>query len=204
MNSFSQSPFLQALGWATLNSFWQMGLLWCCFVTANYLFHFSARKKYVLSTACIFLGFTWFIITFFLFFSGIFFYSFLFSAPGLKATYHFLPVFLSSASVAYMLLLAIPGYKLFSNWKFVMLLRHHGLQKADIQYKLFVKKISGQLNIKKAVGIYVSCLVKSPVTIGYLKPIILLPIASVNQLTTQQAEAILLHELSHIKGYEQH
>jgi len=38
--------------------------------------------------------------------------------------------------------------------------------------------------------------------VGYLKPIILLPVSALNHLSTQQAEAILLHELSHIRRYD--
>src|SRR5205823_1023949 len=45
-------------------------------------------------------------------------------------------------------------------------------------------------------------LVSSPVTIGYLKPIILLPVAALNHLSTAQVEAVLLHELSHIRRYD--
>ncbi len=64
---------------------------------------------------------------------------------------------------------------------------------------MFVIKISELLNIKHKVGIYVSELVKSPLTIGFLKPLILIPIASINNLTTYQLEAVILHELAHIK-----
>jgi hypothetical protein len=71
-----------------------------------------------------------------------------------------------------------------------------------LNYRLFVQKISGQLNIGKKVFVYISELVTSPVTIGYLKPIILLPVAALSNLSTQQVEAILLHELSHIRRYD--
>ncbi len=58
------------------------------------------------------------------------------------------------------------------------------------------------MGIKKPVHIWVSDLISSPVTIGYLKPIILVPLAAINHLTTQQLEAVLLHELSHIRRYD--
>ena len=45
MAQWSQLHFLQALGWATLNSFWQMAILWCAFAGANHLFKLSATKK---------------------------------------------------------------------------------------------------------------------------------------------------------------
>jgi hypothetical protein len=58
------------------------------------------------------------------------------------------------------------------------------------------------MGIRKKVMVYLSELVQSPVTVGYLKPIVLLPVAALNNLSTQQVEAILLHELSHIRRYD--
>jgi hypothetical protein len=50
----------------------------------------------------------------------------------------------------------------------------------------------------KTVTIWVSDHVLSPVTVGYLKPVILIPVAAINNLTPHQLEAVILHELSHI------
>jgi hypothetical protein len=38
-----------------------------------------------------------------------------------------------------------------------------------------------------------------PLTLGFFKPVILLPVAMANNLTLEQTEAILLHELAHIR-----
>lgn len=56
-----------------------------------------------------------------------------------------------------------------------------------------------QLNIVKNVTLHVSERIKVPVTAGYLKPVILLPVAMVSRLSPEQVESILLHELAHIK-----
>ncbi|RYE26344.1 MAG: hypothetical protein EOP51_00770 [Sphingobacteriales bacterium] len=53
--------------------------------------------------------------------------------------------------------------------------------------------------ITKKVAIYISSKVDVPATLGFFKPIILLPVASVNNLSTEELEAILIHELAHIK-----
>lgn len=202
MASWSQSHFLQSLGWATLNSFWQMALLWCLFLAASTLFKLSSHKKYQLSVFAIITGFAWFVLSF------VFFYK---SSPvstiaifdqTVSESNSLLNIFLISASVAYLSLLVFPSYKLFKNWQFVQRIKKEGLQKADLNYRLFVQKISGHLGIGKKVLVYVSEIVNSPVTVGYLKPVILLPIAALNNLSTQQVEAVLLHELSHIKRYD--
>lgn len=41
-----------------------------------------------------------------------------------------------------------------------------------------------------------------PVVIGVLKPIVLLPAAAITQMTPAQVEAVLAHELAHIKRYD--
>src|SRR3954451_15353943 len=78
-------------------------------------------------------------------------------------------------------------------------IRKDGLQNPDIELLLFVKRTASYLGIKKEVKIYFSNFIESPLTLGFLKPLILVPIASINHLTTDQLEALLLHELAHIK-----
>ncbi|HXB95296.1 MAG TPA: M56 family metallopeptidase, partial [Puia sp.] len=47
--------------------------------------------------------------------------------------------------------------------------------------------------------VHLSSLVDVPVTLGFLKPVILIPVAMITQLTPHQVEAILVHELAHIR-----
>ena len=60
-------------------------------------------------------------------------------------------------------------------------------------------KANAATMIKKKVALWLSEKIDVPATLGFIKPIVLLPIASINQLTTEQVETILLHELGHIK-----
>jgi len=55
------------------------------------------------------------------------------------------------------------------------------------------------MQLNKKMEVYVSTKVKVPAMLGLLKPIIVLPLAMANQLDRQQVEAILLHELAHIR-----
>ena len=58
--------------------------------------------------------------------------------------------------------------------------------------------IAQQIPLKKSVALLESALVKVPMVVGYLKPVILMPIGAVNALSQEQVEAILAHELAHI------
>lgn len=196
--SWSQSLLLQSLGWATLNSFWQMGLLWCVYSLVIRYTTISSSRKYLFASSSVFLGTAWFAYTFF-------HYLMLGkeSLPLLQVTINhrtdLLPLVLSSASITYLLLLIVPCYKLFRNWRFVRVIRRTGTQKAPARYRVFVKKIGAHIGIRKPVIVHLSSLVTSPMTIGFLKPLILVPIAALNNLTPAQMEAVLLHELSHIR-----
>ncbi|RYZ28156.1 MAG: M56 family metallopeptidase, partial [Chitinophagaceae bacterium] len=201
MATWSQSHFLQALGWATLNSFWQMAILWCAFVSVNHLFKLSATRKYQASVGAMLIGFAWFITTFVLYYQNNS-SSYAIFENTITHSNSLLNICLISASLTYLLLLIFPAARLFRNWQFVQVIKKEGLGKADLNYRLFVQKVSGHLGITKKVKLVISNLVTSPVTIGYLKPMILLPVAAMNQLTTSQVEAILLHELSHIRRYD--
>ncbi len=201
MTGWNGSQFLQALGWSTLNSFWQMALLWCVFATISYLFNLSSAKKYQVSVTAMLLGFVWFFATFISYYQSST-SAFAFFDNAITHSNNFLQICLFSASIAYLLLLAFPAVRLFKNWQFVQLIKKQQQQKAALEYRLFVQRISAHLNISKKVKLVLSELIASPITIGYLKPVILLPVAVLNNLSPVQVEAILLHELSHIRRYD--
>ena len=62
-----------------------------------------------------------------------------------------------------------------------------------------ITNISRSLNIKRKVTILESGLTKIPIVIGHLKPAIILPLGLATSLPFNQLEAILTHELAHIK-----
>jgi beta-lactamase regulating signal transducer with metallopeptidase domain len=202
MANWSQSHFLQSLGWATINSFWQMALLWCLYLGASHFFRISSARKYQLSVIAILAGFNWFIITFLYYYNSSQVATIAFFSQAVDETNSLLNMFLLSASLTYLLLLVFPSWKLYRNWQFVQTIKRDGLVKADFNYRLFVQRITSQLGITRKVTVYVSQIARSPLTVGYFKPVILLPIAALNNLSTQQVEAILLHELSHIRRYD--
>lgn len=70
------------------------------------------------------------------------------------------------------------------------------------QYQELLNKSLAQLNIRSKVLLTISDKINVPMVIGTLKPMILLPLASVNNLTTAQVETIILHELAHIKRHD--
>jgi len=66
----------------------------------------------------------------------------------------------------------------------------------------FVSRWQEAFGIGRKVHIYVSRRVSVPMMMGALKPIILLPVAAVNNLSVEEVEAIILHELAHIRRHD--
>lgn len=61
-----------------------------------------------------------------------------------------------------------------------------------------ISKLAEQIQVKKTVLFFESEIVKVPVVLGHLKPIIFIPIGLLTNLPAGEAEAVLLHELAHV------
>lgn len=60
-------------------------------------------------------------------------------------------------------------------------------------------QIAGRLGVHRAVTLLESALVEVPTVVGWLRPAILLPASALTGLNGEQLEAILAHELAHIR-----
>ncbi|MGO8698740.1 MAG: M56 family metallopeptidase [Limisphaerales bacterium] len=65
-----------------------------------------------------------------------------------------------------------------------------------------VHRLKAALQISRPVRLVKSVLVEVPTVVGWLRPVILLPAASLMGLTTGQLESILAHELAHIRRHD--
>lgn len=64
--------------------------------------------------------------------------------------------------------------------------------------KKVCEQLQRQSGVKHPISIRVSHLIGAPMTMGFWRPIIIFPIGLVNQLTIDEVESILAHELGHI------
>ncbi|EAY27601.1 M56 family metallopeptidase [Microscilla marina] len=77
-------------------------------------------------------------------------------------------------------------------------LRHHQTKAVSNDWQVKVLEIADNLKIKKVVRLLESGMAKTPMVIGHLKPMILLPLGTIGGLSAQQVESILAHEIAHI------
>lgn len=59
--------------------------------------------------------------------------------------------------------------------------------------------LAAQMKLTQSVELLESALVPGPSALGFFKPLILVPVGLLNNLPAEQVEAILLHELAHIR-----
>jgi len=81
-------------------------------------------------------------------------------------------------------------------------LKHTALFSENSGLEKALARITEKLAIQRTVRIAESALVKVPLVIGHVKPIILFPVGIINMLSTSEVEAIITHELAHIKRYD--
>ncbi|HVZ56712.1 MAG TPA: M56 family metallopeptidase [Chitinophagaceae bacterium] len=208
MTEIGRSAFLQALGWAVVNSLWQMALLWIVYnLVLGSTRRNSSSRRSAIALALLLAGFGWFLLTLAMQLAGG-------HTPGgpvhlgslseaVNARVNgWLVQFLPYASLTYLILFIIPAWQFVRNYRFAQALRRCQLRKMDADHRLFVSRIAARLGIRRRVQIWLSGLATSPVTIGFLRPVILVPMAAMAQLTPQQLEAVILHELAHIRRHD--
>jgi beta-lactamase regulating signal transducer with metallopeptidase domain len=92
--------------------------------------------------------------------------------------------------------------RLMSGWLWVQRLGTHGTSPAGQALCHTVARLAKQLHIRRAVRLLESTLVDVPTVIGWMRPVVLLPISALAGLSPQQLEAVLAHELAHIRRHD--
>src|SRR6185503_10098251 len=70
------------------------------------------------------------------------------------------------------------------------------------QWQEKLSSLRGRLRVSRPVRLCESVLVEVPTVIGWLRPVILVPASALTGLSAEQLEALLAHELAHIKRYD--
>lgn len=97
------------------------------------------------------------------------------------------------------LIFSVKCLNIFSNLNHIYRIRNYRIQNPPQYWSDRVSQLSQTLNIKKHIVLLESQLVKVPSVTGFFKPIILIPVGLLSNLPQDQIEAILLHELAHIR-----
>ncbi|MCP4898975.1 MAG: M56 family metallopeptidase, partial [bacterium] len=83
-------------------------------------------------------------------------------------------------------------------WTQLRRLARIGCRPAPSNWQRLVDQLAHRLGLGVAVKVLQSTAIEVPTVIGWLRPVVLLPVSSLTGLDAQQLEAVLAHELAHI------
>lgn len=219
LNDWIPESLLYAMGWTLVHSLWQLVIigagLWLLLKIAR---NYSPALKYNLGMAALGVSVLAVVGTFIFELSG-------YSPAPLKANAFFadmkfqpgppastidiesavtiavnwiegqLPFLVNMWFLGAMLFL----FRLFNSLSEVRILRKSSSELKDFEVEKKLYRLMGKMNIANKVSLRLSNSGLSPVTFGYFKPIILIPAGLLFQLSATQMEAIIAHELAHVK-----
>jgi beta-lactamase regulating signal transducer with metallopeptidase domain len=86
-----------------------------------------------------------------------------------------------------------------SGWRRVQRLKRHHVEPAPREWQETTERICRLLGIPRAVRVLKSACVEVPTVIGWLSPVVLVPVSAFTGLTSEQLRDILIHEIAHVK-----
>lgn len=99
----------------------------------------------------------------------------------------------------WIVILSLKSIKMGLNIWYVFRLRWYKTYQPSLYWRNRLTDLAPQIKVNQSVQLLESALVSGPAAIGFFKPLILIPAGLLNNLPTDQVEAILLHELAHIR-----
>jgi uncharacterized protein (TIGR03435 family) len=92
--------------------------------------------------------------------------------------------------------------RLVRGWIFAERLRYRRVRPAPREWQQVLDRLKARVHVLSTVRLLVSPLVKAPAVVGWIRPVVLAPVGALAGLPTQQVEALLLHELAHIRRHD--
>ncbi|WP_158796778.1 M56 family metallopeptidase [Pedobacter sp. L105] len=196
---------IQATGWSILHSLWQGALIYALLLPSQLnVFKLNAKLKYKLAYVANCLMFICFVCTFI----SVFHWPSASAVSDMPAAFPAIatPIFIKYAErlfpalvLLYLIGLLIQSVIVVQGYKKVNQLKKANYSKVPEEWAKLFQNLTRNMNIRKHIDFRLSDHVNVPLVIGFLKPVILFPVALAAQMELNHVEAILIHELSHIR-----
>jgi beta-lactamase regulating signal transducer with metallopeptidase domain len=107
--------------------------------------------------------------------------------------------FLPWLDVAWLLGVACLSTRTIGGWRLIHRLRRSAILKTpEAVHKNFVL-LCARLGITRQVSLYISDHIQGPLTMGIVRSLVILPASALMALSSEQLEAVLAHELAHVR-----
>ncbi len=114
----------------------------------------------------------------------------------------FLEAHLSQFVLVYVIGVALFGLRLVGGWAYLQRLRRTAAVPSSRVVNELLEQLRDLMQIGPMVRVRESARVAMPMVVGVLKPVLLLPVGFVTQLSVRELEAVLAHELAHVKRHD--
>jgi TonB family protein len=91
--------------------------------------------------------------------------------------------------------------RLILGYRHAFILRRRG-RPANDSVGAVVMRLAKLMSVRRPMRVLISSMADSPSVVGWLRPVILLPTATLMGLTPLQLESILAHEIAHVRRYD--
>jgi uncharacterized protein (TIGR03435 family) len=92
--------------------------------------------------------------------------------------------------------------RLAGGWVVAARMRSMLVRRAPPEWQQTLQKLGARIGLSRPVRLLVSALVQVPTVVGWLRPVVLVPVGSLGGLPAEYVEALLLHELAHIRRHD--
>lgn len=106
------------------------------------------------------------------------------------------------AVVAWLAGVLVLSIRLTAGWIVVQRLKRRCVEPLAVCWTDTIERLRTRLAISRPVRVLQASLAEVPSTIGWLRPVILLPASAMTGLSPEQLEAIIAHELAHIRRHD--
>jgi uncharacterized protein (TIGR03435 family) len=89
--------------------------------------------------------------------------------------------------------------RLAGGWMIAARMRSMLVRRAPPEWRERFQELSVRIGVSRPVQLVVSALVQVPMVVGWLRPMVLVPVGALGGLPAEHLEALLLHELAHIR-----
>ena len=112
------------------------------------------------------------------------------------------PPNLSAVLLIWLFGVTLLSVRLVRGWLGVHRLVHRDVQPVSHEIHSIVRRVSGRLALDRVVRVCESSAVVVPVMVGWLTPVVLLPASTISGLAPAQIEALIAHELAHVRRHD--
>ena len=99
---------------------------------------------------------------------------------------------------AWLMCVGVLSLRLIRQWSLVRRLRIDGICEPDARWIEMFDDLRRRLSIDDRIRMLASRTIDSPMVVGWLRPVVLVPTSAFTSLTPEQLQTILAHELLHI------